>query len=308
MADTLRISVLISSYNYLNYIEETIQSVLCQTRPADEVIIVDDGSQDGSYEFIKFKYSDHDNMIVIGKNNGGQMSALNEAFRNTSGDIVCFLDSDDQYEVNYLEELEKVYLDNPKIQYVTCAYREFGNRSAIVSRYSKSADLGITPLGVYYGNIWTSGPTATISVRYNTLKKYFPVPFEQEWIISPDVCLTTGASMVGARKYFLATPLIRYRIHDNNAHIVNSCERYSNLFKRYQFMNYVLKVNDIKIDSMLYYICDEFNSIKNTDVKHAVLFKYLKIIMRSKETIQWKISAVISIAIRYFINGNVVKA
>lgn len=291
MAERLKISVLISSYNYRQYIEETIESVLSQTRPADEIIVVDDGSGDGTLELINGKYGSLNSVTIVGKENGGQLSALNEAFKKASGDILCFLDSDDQYERNYIEQVEKVYLANPKIQYVTCAYREFGNRSGVVSRYRQNADLGITPLGVFYGNIWTSGPTSTISVRKNTLKKYFPVPFEQEWIISPDACLFWGASMVGARKYFLATPLIKYRIHNSNAHIINTSEKYLHLFRKYQFMNYVLRVNDIKLDRMLFYICDEFYSIGDRGVKSALLVKYLKIIFRSNELLKWKLAA-----------------
>lgn len=292
MSNKLKISVLLSSYNYIDYIGETIDSVLSQTRPVDEIIIVDDGSTDGSLEFLYSKYIDSPSIKIISKNNNGQLSALNEAFLRSTGDIICFLDSDDQYESNYLEEIEKIYLKNKEIQYISCAYREFGNRTGVVSRYRGNADLGITPLGVFFENIWTSGPTATISARKSILEKFFPIPFESDWVISPDACISWGASLVGARKYFLAQPLIKYRIHDKNAHVVVRQERYPSLLKKYKFMNYVLKINEINIYYMTFYVCDEFYTIKNVEVKRAFMSEYLKIIFRSDQLLKWKIISI----------------
>ncbi len=87
------ITVVISSYNYARFVGVTIQSVIDQTRAADEIIVVDDGSVDNSLEVIA-GYSGF--VHLIAKRNGGQASALNAGFAASRGDIVFFLDSDDR--------------------------------------------------------------------------------------------------------------------------------------------------------------------------------------------------------------------
>jgi len=277
-----------TSYNYKYFIGDTIDSVLVQSRPADEIIVVDDGSSDGSAELLNERYHNKQNVKIILKENGGQLSAINEGYRHSSGDIICFLDSDDQYEEKYLEKIEQIYVNNPQIQYITSAYREFGNRDGTISRYNTDADLGITPVGVYFGNIWTSGPTATISARKSMLDQYFPVPYEKDWVISPDACISIGASMVGARKYFLANPLIKYRIHDNNAHVVKKLVKYRAIIVKFKFMDFAIKKNNMPMDRLVNFIYDEFCTITDKNVKKSVFFKYLKIVIRSNKSLLWK--------------------
>jgi glycosyltransferase involved in cell wall biosynthesis len=86
-----RISIITANYNYANYIEKTIQSVLSQEYKNIEYIVVDDGSTDNSLDVI----SKYDEIILISKPNGGQVSAVIEGVKKSSGDIIIFLDSDD---------------------------------------------------------------------------------------------------------------------------------------------------------------------------------------------------------------------
>src|SRR5215510_4209515 len=87
-------SCLISNYNYKRYIADAVDSALAQTAPLDEIIIVDDGSTDGSQEFIRDRYY-HPKIQLITKENGGQLSCFNEGFRVATGDVIFFLDADD---------------------------------------------------------------------------------------------------------------------------------------------------------------------------------------------------------------------
>jgi glycosyltransferase involved in cell wall biosynthesis len=86
------VSVIISSYNYQQYVAHAINSVLEQSYQSIEIIVVDDGSSDGSPQIIK-EYREKITPIV--KSNGGQASALNAGFLVSHGDIICFLASDD---------------------------------------------------------------------------------------------------------------------------------------------------------------------------------------------------------------------
>jgi glycosyltransferase involved in cell wall biosynthesis len=87
------VSVLIPSYNSKEYLSECLESALAQTYEAVEIIVVDDGSNDGSLELARH-YSDR-GVKVISRSNGGQAAALNTAFAAASGQFIQYLDADD---------------------------------------------------------------------------------------------------------------------------------------------------------------------------------------------------------------------
>src|SRR5215813_6324037 len=85
-------SIVISSYNYGHFLPHAIESALGQTYARTEVIVVDDGSTDHSWEVIA-GYGER--VLPIRKDNGGQASALNAGYRASRGEVVFFVDSDD---------------------------------------------------------------------------------------------------------------------------------------------------------------------------------------------------------------------
>ncbi len=106
------ISVVIPLYNKVNSIESTLLSVLNQSFQDFEVIIVDDGSTDGSAEVIR---SIHDSRIrLISKHNGGVSSARNEGIRHAQGEYIAFLDADDLWETDFLKEIDNLINDFPE--------------------------------------------------------------------------------------------------------------------------------------------------------------------------------------------------
>jgi len=103
-----RFSVIIPVYNVRDYLDECIQSVLHQTFQNYEIIIVDDGSTDGS-EYICDKYKG-ENVKVFHKKNEGPLLARIDAIKLAKGEFCIFLDSDDTLELNCLETLNSLLL------------------------------------------------------------------------------------------------------------------------------------------------------------------------------------------------------
>ncbi|WP_245777366.1 glycosyltransferase [Marinobacter pelagius] len=107
-----KVSVLIPAFNRKNYIGETIESVLSQSYPNIELIVVDDGSTDGTFEILE-EYSDQKKLTLLthpGRENRGQSAALNLGLEEASGEFVAILDSDDLFmpdkialQVDYLQ-------------------------------------------------------------------------------------------------------------------------------------------------------------------------------------------------------------
>jgi glycosyltransferase involved in cell wall biosynthesis len=111
-----KISVVTPTYNQGRYIEATIRSVLDQEYPNLEYIIMDGGSTDGTMEVIK-KYSEH-LAYWVSEPDGGQTDALIKGFDRASGEILCWLNSDDLFESLTLQEVGETFTRHPDWQVV----------------------------------------------------------------------------------------------------------------------------------------------------------------------------------------------
>lgn len=110
MSEKALVSVIIPTYNRIKKIGVAIESVLNQTYPNIQLIVSDDGSTDGTEDFIRNKYPQID--YILGAH-GGQASARNNGLSVTRGAIVASLDSDDQWEPDFLECcVDKLEQDN----------------------------------------------------------------------------------------------------------------------------------------------------------------------------------------------------
>ncbi len=99
------ISVIIPVYNMKKYLRKCVASVLSQTYKALEIILIDDGSNDGSAEICD-EYCNQDTRIkVVHKNNGGLSDARNRGLQEATGKWISFVDSDDFIRENMLETL-----------------------------------------------------------------------------------------------------------------------------------------------------------------------------------------------------------
>lgn len=106
------ISVVIPIYQVKEYLEQCLESVIGQTYKNLEIILVDDGSTDGSGDLCD-KFANKDNRIrVIHKENGGLSSARNVGIDVSKGEYISFIDSDDWIDERYIEELYRLCVDN----------------------------------------------------------------------------------------------------------------------------------------------------------------------------------------------------
>ncbi len=101
----MKISVIISAYNSEKYLEECLNSVLNQTMEDYEVIVVNDGSTDGTQEILNRYQEMYSHLMAFEKENGGPSSARNLGMEKASGEYLYFMDSDDILEHDALEAM-----------------------------------------------------------------------------------------------------------------------------------------------------------------------------------------------------------
>ena len=116
------ISIITPMYNGEKYVSQTIETVLSQSFPHWEMLIVDDGSRDASPKIVS-AYAQRDNRVrLIQQPNGGSASARNNALRQAKGRYICFLDADDLWDSNFLEE-QLNFLKNHQAALVFSSFR-----------------------------------------------------------------------------------------------------------------------------------------------------------------------------------------
>lgn len=128
------ISVIVPVYNLENYVERCLKSIQSQTYRNIEIIVVDDGSIDGSWNVIKRIAKEDNRIIPVHKENGGVSSARMLGLSHANGEWIGFVDGDDEIE----EDMYKVLINNA-LEYDAyishCGYKMIFNDCRITSFY-----------------------------------------------------------------------------------------------------------------------------------------------------------------------------
>lgn len=164
----MKFSVVIPLYNKEKYIEATIRSVLGQSCQEFEVLVVDDGSTDGSLALAEAFASDR--VHIIRQENQGVSVARNTGIEHASGEFICFLDADDQWRPEYLATIDALTNQYPESDMFVTAYAVNMGGGKVHYSTRLEPETGCVPsywltLARGYDFVWTS---ATV-IRRETL-------------------------------------------------------------------------------------------------------------------------------------------
>ena len=123
----LRISVIIPCHNYGRYLAQSVESVLRQTRPSDQILIIDDGSNDETPQVVQRLQAAHPELVAERRMPArGTVVTMNDGVKWSSGDAIVELSADDVLSDRFLELTERALLADPEADFAYTSMRCFG--------------------------------------------------------------------------------------------------------------------------------------------------------------------------------------
>lgn len=241
-----KVSVLIPNYNYGEYLEECLNSVLNQTYKNIEVIFRDNASKDDSFE-IAMKYypifkekgiyfSIHENRINFGS---GRNSVL--CIEDASGDLLLFLSSDDFLEPTFVERCVEVFEKNENVSMVMTNRNEVdehGNITSVVPFYNMDCIVE----GEKQAGVFMMAGIAVPSQRMVRRMGYKMAGWNRIWNVAGDWYDNFLYSCCGDVAY-ITDPLCNYRVHTGNE--TNESElKLVGTFEHYQLLNAFVAISE----------------------------------------------------------------
>ena len=204
-----RVSVIIPTYNSIEYLPEAVKSALGQTFGDLEVIIVNDGSSDRTEQWV-LEQSDP-RLTLISQENLGKSAARNAGIARAQGEYLAFLDADDCWEPTKLEKQTSCLDDNLQVGlvYVWTALADCNGNPT--GRIINSHAEGNVWKELLQGNILACGSTPMVrSSCFGTVGLFSTdLPLAQDW----DMWIRIATRYPFA---VIKEPLVRYRLHANN--------------------------------------------------------------------------------------------
>jgi glycosyltransferase involved in cell wall biosynthesis len=223
----LKFNVVITSYNYGLYIRESLASVLSQTYDNFEVIIVDDGSQDGTKEIVS-TYSSDTRIKYFYQDNAGQPKAKNRGICESRGEFIAFLDADDIWMPSKLEKQLALFAD-PEVGVVYSRRQWIDPNGVEISGNERMLQRGMILDQIFVDN-FVCFSSSVIRRSYLEQVGYFdeslPMGIDYDlWIRLASVC----------KFDFVDEPLVKYRTGHSNLS--------KNTMKRYECAQQILRKN-----------------------------------------------------------------
>ena len=217
----MKFSIIVPVYNAAEFVGDTIENLLKQNVDK-EIVLVNDGSIDGSLAILRKYESHYDCIHVIDKPNGGVASARNKGLDYATGDYIIFVDSDDFIDESLLAECERIYKEyNPDVisfSYKFCIKR--GDKMKEVPISYK--DTGMYELKDWLGDYFTLENTHIMhcigtKVYKRSIISEHSYRFDEATNYCEDIGFCTGYFAFIKKVYYLNTPAYHYRmINDNN--------------------------------------------------------------------------------------------
>lgn len=121
-----RVSVVVRCHNYGRFLDEALRSIELQSRPVDEVIVVNDGSTDETAQVLQEARRERSDLVVIERHPArGPAQSFNDGVHRSSGDLVVALDADDRFSQRYVELLVEA-LHDQRVDFAYGGVTEFG--------------------------------------------------------------------------------------------------------------------------------------------------------------------------------------
>ena len=149
----MRFSIILPIYNVEKYLKECVDSILKQTFRDYEIILVDDGSTDGSPELCDKLAETYDFIRVIHKANGGAADSRNVGLKSAIGDYIIFIDSDDFIlSEHFLEDVNNSFSEN--VDMVLYKYSKFFDESAKLKENYADKIYELVKADAFFGMAW----------------------------------------------------------------------------------------------------------------------------------------------------------
>lgn len=233
----MQVSIAVPSYNYARFIRDCLASIQSQDYANFEVLIADGGSTDGSLEIIR-EFCDTDTRFrLVSSEDEGQADAVDKAFRQAHGEILCFLNADDLYlGKGVLRKIIETFNSNPEVGIVSAE-----------GCYVDASSQRIKPVRLRYhplDNIgWMKYRTAVLQpATFWRREVYQQIPFHKEFHFVFDAWFFYE---VYTRFPWLPIPdvVAGYRLHEDNKSVTVRPARILELarFEQYKFGRYSLR-------------------------------------------------------------------
>jgi len=269
-------SVVVPTYNRVDILSKSLNSVISQSFQDFELIIVDNGSTDGTKEWLGANYSDHRIRYYYQKGTGSPAGPRNSGIGFANGDWICFLDSDDLWNINKLEVVRQTIEKNKKADVVCHNERlsMMGKDSGVVLHYGPY-EKDFYRAMLLGGNRLSTSATC---VRNSFLKEHdLLFNTSPDFAIVEDYDLWLRLAQKGAIFNFIKEPLGEYVVEEgclslNSPRMRNNIETMlrSHVFQLQDFNN-----NKNRLWSIIVF------RLNVQDAKHEIIEgKYMRAIFR----------------------------
>lgn len=218
-----KISIVTPSYNKVNYIAATLQSIIDQRYPDLEVLIQDGKSTDGTVDIIKRFARKYPKIFKwVSERDNGQVDAINTGLKKASGEVLAYLNADDVFYKGALLKVGKIFAENPHCLWVTGYGDIINDKGKTISSWVTKYKNFILRLNSYQALLainFITQPSTFLSKK--AYRKYGPFTGTRKYVMEYDLWLRLGKVEM---PYVLQGTLSSFRLTADNISSVSSRE------------------------------------------------------------------------------------